>query len=66
MPFAGICGRVCHHPCETECYRGKLMEEPVSICALKRYISDEFYTAHDTGRWEGRGGGAPVAAGASN
>ena len=41
MPFAGICGRVCHHPCETECYRGKLMEEPVSICALKRYISDE-------------------------
>ena len=46
MPFVGICGRVCHHPCETECYRGKLMEEPVSICALKRYIADEFYTAH--------------------
>ena len=43
MPFAGICGRVCHHPCETECYRGKLMKEPVSICALKRYIADEYY-----------------------
>ena len=48
MPFVGICGRVCHHPCETECYRGKLMEEPVSICALKRYIGDQYYAAHYT------------------
>ncbi|MDM8000889.1 MAG: FAD-dependent oxidoreductase, partial [Dehalococcoidia bacterium] len=46
MPFPGICGRVCHHPCETECYRGKLMKEPVSICALKRYVSDEYYAGH--------------------
>jgi len=44
MPFAGICGRVCHHPCEAECYRGKLVDEPISICALKRYISDEVYS----------------------
>jgi heterodisulfide reductase subunit A-like polyferredoxin len=48
MPFVGICGRVCHHPCETECYRGKLMEEPVSICALKRYVADEYYAGHYT------------------
>jgi heterodisulfide reductase subunit A-like polyferredoxin len=48
MPFAGICGRVCHHPCETECYRGKLMGEPVSICALKRYIADEYYAGRYT------------------
>ena len=48
MPFVGICGRVCHHPCETDCYRGKLMEAPVSICALKRYIADEYYAAHYT------------------
>ena len=46
MPFAGICGRVCHHPCETECYRGKLVDEPISICALKRYISDEVYSGN--------------------
>ncbi len=44
MPFSGICGRVCHHPCETECYRGKLLDEPVAICALKRYIADTFYS----------------------
>ena len=43
MPFSGICGRVCHHPCETECYRGKL-DEPVAICALKRYIADTYYS----------------------
>jgi heterodisulfide reductase subunit A-like polyferredoxin len=46
MPFAGICGRVCHHPCEKECYRGKLVDEPVSICTLKRYISDEVYSGN--------------------
>lgn len=58
MPFVGICGRVCHHPCETECYRGKLMEEPISICALKRHIADEYYAAHYTS--DGREVGAPT------
>ncbi len=24
MPFAGVCGRICTHPCETECERGKV------------------------------------------
>ncbi|MFW5983458.1 MAG: hypothetical protein ACOCQ4_03070, partial [bacterium] len=28
MPFPGICGRVCHHPCETECNRGEY-DDPV-------------------------------------
>jgi heterodisulfide reductase subunit A-like polyferredoxin len=45
MPFSGICGRVCHHPCEAECYRGKLLDEPIAICALKRYITDTVYSA---------------------
>jgi len=39
MPFAGVCGRVCTHPCELECERGKV-DEPVSIRALKRFMSD--------------------------
>ena len=39
MPFAGVCGRVCTHPCETECERGKV-DEPVSIRSLKRFMSD--------------------------
>jgi heterodisulfide reductase subunit A2 len=39
MPFAGICGRVCTHPCETECERGKV-DQPIAIRALKRFMSD--------------------------
>lgn len=38
-PFAAICGRICHHPCEKECNRGKI-DEPVSIASLKRFIAD--------------------------
>jgi formate dehydrogenase (NADP+) beta subunit len=36
VPFSGILGRVCIHPCEEVCRRGEI-NEPVSICALKRY-----------------------------
>jgi len=39
MPFAGVCGRVCTHPCEGECERGKV-DQPVSIRSLKRFMSD--------------------------
>ncbi len=39
MPFAGACGRICTHPCESECERGKV-DEPVAIRALKRFIAD--------------------------
>jgi len=39
MPFAGICGRICHHPCETECNRGQF-DEPVAIAWLKRAAYD--------------------------
>jgi heterodisulfide reductase subunit A len=39
MPFAGVCGRVCTHPCEGECERGKV-DEPISIMRLKRFMSD--------------------------
>jgi NADPH-dependent glutamate synthase beta subunit-like oxidoreductase/Pyruvate/2-oxoacid:ferredoxin oxidoreductase delta subunit len=38
-PLPGICGRVCTHPCESECNRARV-EDPVAICALKRFISD--------------------------
>lgn len=38
-PLPGICGRVCTHPCEGDCYR-KTVDEAVSICALKRFIAD--------------------------
>jgi len=39
MPFASVCGRVCWHPCEANCNRGRL-DEPVSIKNLKRFLSD--------------------------
>ncbi len=39
LPFPGICGRVCHHPCETECNR-KEFEGAVAIRTLKRFIAD--------------------------
>jgi len=39
VPFPGILGYVCFHPCEENCRRG-FVDEPVSICALKRYVAD--------------------------
>jgi heterodisulfide reductase subunit A len=39
MPFAGVCGRICTHPCESECERGKV-DEPIAIRALKRFMAD--------------------------
>ncbi len=39
MPFPGICGRVCHHPCETDCKRAE-KDSPVAIEYLKRFAAD--------------------------
>ncbi len=39
IPFAGVCGRVCTHPCEAECERGKV-DEPLSIRLLHRFVAD--------------------------
>lgn len=38
-PFAATLGRVCRHPCELKCSRGKL-DSPVFIRALHRYAAD--------------------------
>jgi len=38
-PLPGICGRVCTHPCESECRRQEI-DEPVAIRPLKRFIAD--------------------------
>jgi len=40
-PFASICGRVCAAPCETACRRGTV-DAPVSIRALKRFVTERF------------------------
>ena len=38
-PLPSVCGRVCHHPCEEACNR-KLMDDPVAIRGLKRFVMD--------------------------
>ncbi len=38
-PFAGVLGRVCTHPCQVECERGKY-DEAVSIRSLHRFLAD--------------------------
>ncbi|UCF05778.1 MAG: FAD-dependent oxidoreductase [bacterium] len=38
-PFPGVCGRICPSPCEAACRRGAY-DEPVAICALKRFVFD--------------------------
>jgi heterodisulfide reductase subunit A len=38
-PLPIVCGRVCYHPCETECNRG-YVDEPVAIQHLKRFALD--------------------------
>lgn len=38
-PFPAVCGRICVHPCEYECRRN-LIDEPVAINPLKRFVSD--------------------------
>ena len=40
LPFPGTIGRICPHPCESACRRGQV-DEPVSICALKRFVADQ-------------------------
>ncbi|HWQ79966.1 MAG TPA: FAD-dependent oxidoreductase [Anaerovoracaceae bacterium] len=38
-PFSGVLGRVCVHPCESNCTR-RFVEQPISIASLKRFIAD--------------------------
>ncbi len=38
--FPGVLGRTCDRPCEPACRRGRIEEEPVAICRLKRVAAD--------------------------
>ncbi|MFH1031589.1 MAG: FAD-dependent oxidoreductase [Chloroflexota bacterium] len=46
VPFPGVLGRVCIHPCEQACRRGEL-NEPIAIKEIKRFVAD-----HDKGEWK--------------
>ncbi len=39
IPFPGILGRICFHPCEDVCRRGEL-NDPMAICDLKWFAAD--------------------------
>ena len=55
-PFAYVLGRICAHPCEDACRRGKI-DEPIAICALKRYATDR----HNLGAGARPGAQEPAA-----
>ncbi len=40
LPLPGVIGRICPHPCEEVCRR-KEVDEPISICTLKRFAADQ-------------------------
>jgi len=46
VPFPGVLGRICFHPCEEACRRGEV-NEPMAICDLKRFAADQ-----DTDLWK--------------
>ena len=50
--FPGILGRTCDRPCEPACRRGRVEEEPVAICRLKRVAAD--YKGDVSDRMPGR------------
>jgi len=39
LPFAAVCGRICNHPCETNCRR-KDVDESVAIREVKRFVAE--------------------------
>ncbi len=40
LPLPGVLGRVCPHPCETQCRRAEV-DTPIAICDLKRFAADQ-------------------------
>ncbi|MEM7360546.1 MAG: FAD-dependent oxidoreductase [Pseudomonadota bacterium] len=51
--FPGILGRTCDRPCEPACRRGRVEEEPVAICRLKRVAADNKDDAEVASRMPG-------------
>jgi len=60
----GICGRVCHHPCEEACRRGEV-DQPVAVRDIKRFVADYALSVQgEAGRvtqGSDRGGGSAVS-----
>jgi formate dehydrogenase major subunit len=48
LPFPAILGRVCTHPCEEPCRR-QLVDQPITICRLHRFMADQCLDDEQTG-----------------
>ena len=59
--FPGILGRTCDRPCEPACRRGRVEEEPVAICRLKRVAADNKEDITSRLPHAGKGNGKRVA-----
>ncbi|UCC59368.1 MAG: FAD-dependent oxidoreductase [Dehalococcoidia bacterium] len=59
VPFPGVLGRVCIHPCETVCRRGQL-NEPIAICTLKRFAADQVSETQSAAKAEPTGKKAAI------
>jgi NADH-quinone oxidoreductase subunit F len=51
-PLPSVCGRACHHPCESFCRRGDV-DEPVAIRHLKRFVTDRVKAVGAPPQWQG-------------
>lgn len=49
-PLPAVCGRICPHPCESVCNRGR-QDEPIAIDALKRFVSEYEIAQRQAGRF---------------
>lgn len=38
-PLPAVCGSVCHHPCEDACKRGIIVDSPIKIRDIKKYLA---------------------------
>lgn len=47
LPLPGVVGRVCTRPCESNCRR-TLLDEPIQIKHLKRFVADQAHEADYT------------------
>lgn len=41
-PLPSVCGSVCHHPCEDQCKRGIVVDSPIRIREIKKYLSENY------------------------
>ena len=39
-PLPSVCAHICHHPCEQVCKRGVVVDEPMAIRGIKRYLDE--------------------------